>query len=111
MYLFSLKISNQGDSLAFAVLLLKKNLKWQSDYVLLFVMNISVIQSIERMKTVELLTSNTIVFLLPLLAWFKSSDMQRLNFAASEYNWNVSASCPKQASPPAFFCLACLMFC
>lgn len=58
-----MKISNQGDGLVFAVLLLKRNLKWQSDYVLLFMINISVIQSIERMKTVELLTSNTIVFL------------------------------------------------
>lgn len=65
--------------------------------------NVSVIQSIERMKLVELPMLITPISLLPLLARFKSSDMQRLKVEASECNRNVSASCPKQAPPPVFF--------
>lgn len=54
------------------------------------------------MKLIELLKLITIFALLPLLARFKSSDMQKLKVKASECTWNVSASCRKQASPPVF---------
>jgi len=62
-----------------------------------------VVQSTERMRLVEFLTLITVIFLLPLLTRFKSSDIQRLKAGASEGSWYVSASCPKQASPPVFF--------
>lgn len=62
------------------------------------------------MKLVDLPMLITLISLLPLLARFKSSDMQRLKVEASECKRSVSASCPKQAPPPVFFCLACLMF-
>lgn len=68
---------------------------------LLFI-NINVIQSIERMKLVELVLLITMMSLLLFLPGFKSLEMKKLDGEASECNWNVSASCPEPASPPVF---------